>query len=129
MRLELVIGLPCITASQRRVPARKLWIWRLQYRAARASARRAAAVFVVTRAVVVEVVVLVLVVVCPAPPVFPAAAAAVVMPANASRSPQARIERRNAFPLRSIASRRPSGRDNAHGEHRSARLIESFCRG
>jgi hypothetical protein len=53
--------------------------------------------------VAVVLVVLVLVVwplVLVAPPVFPAAAAAVVMPANASRSPQARIERRNAFPLK-----------------------------
>jgi hypothetical protein len=42
----------------------------------------------------------VVLVVLPAPPDFPAAAAAVVMPANASRSPQARIERRKSFPLK-----------------------------
>ena len=47
---------------------------------------------------VAVVVVLVVEVVLPAPEP-PAAAAAVVMPANASRSPQARIERRNAYPL------------------------------
>jgi hypothetical protein len=42
----------------------------------------------------------------------PAAAAAVAMPANASRSPQARMERRNLLYLpRSIASRRPNGRE------------------
>src|SRR5213076_632192 len=90
-------GRPCTTDSQRRVPAWKRRIWRLQYAAARASVRRAESDFVVT-AVVVEVVVVPLVV-SPAPPDFPAAAAAVVMPTNASRSPQARMERRNAYPL------------------------------
>src|ERR1700756_1462337 len=58
-----------------------------------------------------------------------AAAAAVAMPANASRSPQARMERRNAFTSRSIASRRPSGRDTPLSEHRSARLMRSLRRG
>ena len=41
-----------------------------------------------------------------------AAAAAVVRPTNASRSPQAKMERRNLFLPRSIASRRPNGRDS-----------------
>jgi hypothetical protein len=58
-----------------------------------------------------------------------AAAAAVVMPANASSNPQASIERRNSYPQWSIASRRPSGREDALGEHRSARLMRSLCRG
>jgi hypothetical protein len=58
--------------------------------------------------------VLVLVVVLSVP--LPAAAAAVAMPANASRSPQARIERRNSRPPGSIASRRPSGREGALGQ-------------
>src|SRR6185437_14745105 len=46
-------------------------------------------------------------------PLPAAAAAAVAMPANASSSPQARIERRNSKPPGSIASRRPSGREGA----------------
>lgn len=42
----------------------------------------------------------------------PAAAAAVAMPANASRSPQARMERRNLLYLPKVdASRRPNGRE------------------
>jgi hypothetical protein len=43
----------------------------------------------------------------------PAAAAAVAMPANASSSPQARIERRKSSTSWSIASRRPNGREYA----------------
>jgi hypothetical protein len=52
---------------------------------------------VVVTTVVVDVVLVL--VVWPALPDPPDAAAAVVMPTNASRSPQARIERRNSFPL------------------------------
>jgi hypothetical protein len=44
-----------------------------------------------------------------------AAPAAVAMPANASSSPQARIERRKTNTSWSLASRRPNGRDNARG--------------
>jgi hypothetical protein len=78
------------------VPARKLRIWRLQYATARISARRAVVSDFAVTTVVVEVVLVL--VVWPALPDPPAAAAAVVMPTNASRSPQARIERRNSSP-------------------------------
>src|SRR5215471_17487346 len=88
-------GRPSTTVLQRRVPARACRMWRLQYAISRALARVLApdvvlvvAVVVVFDAAVVEPVPLLL------EPT--AAAAAVVMPANASSSPQANIERRNS---------------------------------
>jgi hypothetical protein len=83
-------GRPWITVNQRRVPLREFRICRLQYATARASAWRE----VVVETVVAAAVLVVVVVLSAEEPT--AAAAAVVMPANASRSPQARIERRNA---------------------------------
>jgi hypothetical protein len=59
-----------------------------------------------------------------------AAAAAVVRPANASRSPQARIERRKSFPswVDCKSEAEWAGR-RLWGEHRSARLMRSVARG
>jgi hypothetical protein len=58
-----------------------------------------------------------------------AAAAAVAMPANASRSPQARMERRNTFPPQVDCKSEAERAGDALGEHRSARLMRSLCRG
>jgi hypothetical protein len=83
-----------MTVSQWRVSARKRRMWRRQTFAARTSQREGASPeLVVPVAVVVLVLVLVVEVSVP-----PAAAAAVAMPANASRSPQARMERRKSIP-------------------------------
>src|SRR4051812_4577923 len=116
-------GRPCMTVSQCAVSVRKRRMWRCQAAAVRNSQRDGPvwAAVVVTVVLVLGLLSLFLEAV--------AAAAAVAMPANASSSPQARIERRNAVPPWSIASRRPSGRENALGEHRSARLMRSLCRG
>jgi hypothetical protein len=106
-------GRPFITVSQCRVSTSKRRIWRRQRAAVRSSAREG-----LVGATVVAAVVTVLVVVLGLVSLFleaVAAPAAVAMPANASSSPQARIERRNAFPPWSIASRRPSGRENRPG--------------
>src|SRR4051795_4802015 len=116
-------GRPCMTVSQCAVSVRKRRSGGCQPAAVRNSQRDGPvwAAVVVTVVVVLGLLSLFLEAV--------AAAAAVAMPANASSSPQARIERRNAVPPWSIASRRPSGRENALGEHRSARLMRSLCRG
>jgi hypothetical protein len=77
-------------------------------------ARRTACALGVLDAVVVEAVVveIVMELVVPSVVLGPAAAAAAATPANASKSPQARMERRNLLYLpRSIASRRPNGRE------------------
>src|SRR3954454_22323218 len=118
-------GRPRMTVSQCRVPLRKRRMWRRQAAAVRSSQREGRASVVATVVLVLDVVLGLLSLFLEAV----AAAAAVAMPANASSSPQARIERRNAVPPWSIASRRPSGRDNALGVHRSARLMRSLCRG
>ena len=101
MREVFAGGRPFITVSQCCVSARKRRIWRCQRAAVRRSQREGVAretvVLVVVLVVVVPVVVvlgLVVRLVCEAG----AAAAAVVRPTNASRSPQAKIERRNLFP-------------------------------
>jgi hypothetical protein len=89
-----------MTVSQWRVSARKRRIWRRQRASCRSSQREG--VFtdpVVPLVVVVVVVVFVLVAGLELSPLLldaVAAAAAVAMPANASRSPQARMKRRNA---------------------------------
>src|SRR5262245_28954040 len=90
-------GRPFITVSQCRVSLRKRRMWRCQAAAVRLSQREGpfGATGVATVVLVVRVVVLGLV------SVFVgagAAHAAVAMPANASKSPQAKIERRNLFP-------------------------------
>src|SRR5438046_3189205 len=120
-------GRPYMTVSQCRVPLRKRRIWRRQAAAVRSSQREGSvwASVVATVVPVLGVVLGLLSLFCEAV----AAAAAVAMPANASSSPQARIERRNAVPPWSIASRRPSGRESALGQHRSARRMRSVCRG
>jgi hypothetical protein len=90
---ETLVGCPLITVSQCCVSVRKRRMWRRLTAAVRNSQRDGS-----VRAAVVATVVLVPVVgLEPAWLVFEAAAAAaaVVRPANASRSPQARIERRN----------------------------------
>src|SRR4051794_6963108 len=89
---ETSIGRPRITVSQCCVSVRKRRMWPRQTAAVRNSQREGA--LVATGVVVVPVV---------GPELLSlfleagAAPAAVAMPANASRSPQARIERRNAF--------------------------------
>jgi hypothetical protein len=83
------------------VPARKVRIWRFQWAIARSLARALLArdTVVATVVVVVAVVVVLVVELELVPLLDPAAAvAAVAMPANASRSPQARMKRRNALP-------------------------------
>jgi hypothetical protein len=87
-----------MTVSQWRVSARKRRMWRRHLAAVRNSQRDGTC-----WASVVATVVLVVAVGFEPLCVFseaPAAAAAVVKPANASRSPQARMERRNAFTSR-----------------------------
>jgi hypothetical protein len=85
-----------MTVVQCRVSARNCRIWRCQRAASRTSQREGAFWDSVVATVVAALVVV------PGPvSVFleaVAAAAAVVRPANASRSPQARIERRKSFP-------------------------------
>src|SRR6266550_4707069 len=96
---ETLVGCPYITVSQCCVSVRKRRMWRRQTAAVRNSQREGPC-----RDSVAPTVVLVLVLgfgLLWLPPEPAAAAAAVVMPANASRSPQARIERRNAFTSRS----------------------------
>src|SRR6185312_5560695 len=112
---ETLVGRPLITVSQCCVSVRKRLMWRRQTAAVRTSQREGPCRDAVAPAVVVVLAVgLGLLFV---PPEAARAAPAVVMPANTSRSPQARIERRNAFTSpKSIASRRPSGRENALGE-------------
>jgi hypothetical protein len=100
VREELAGGRPFITVSQCCVSARKRRIWRCQRAAVRRSQREGAAVRETVVEVVALVVVMPVVVVVVVPLVCEAgaAAAAVVRPTNASRSPQAKIERRNLFP-------------------------------
>src|SRR6059036_1782843 len=83
----------CATCRQCRVPLRKRRIWRRQAAAVRSSQREGPvwASVVATVVPVLGVVLGLLSLFCEAV----AAAAAVAMPANASSSPQARIERRN----------------------------------
>ena len=82
-----------MTVSQCRVSAWKRRIWRREAAASRNSQREGVfAGAVVTAVVLVVVPALVL----PSVVFEPAAAAAVTMPANASSSPQARIERRKS---------------------------------
>jgi len=57
-----------------------------------------------------------------------AAAAAVAMPANASSSPQARIERRKTFTSLVDCKSEAERAGYALGEHRSARLMRSLSR-
>jgi hypothetical protein len=84
-----------MTVSQCRVSARKRWIWRREVAAVRSSQREGTCRDSVVLTVEVAVVV---VPVAVFGLVFKAVAAvaAVAMPANASRSPQARIERRKS---------------------------------
>jgi hypothetical protein len=91
-----------MTVSQCRVSARKRWIWRREADAARSSQREGTSRDAVVLTVEVAVVVVPVVVFGLSWLFFEAvaAAAAVAMPANASRSPQARIERRNAITSR-----------------------------
>ena len=87
-----------MTVVQCRASARKRWIWRRKMAAFRTSQGEGASwdTVVATVVVALEMVIGLVSVLLEAV----AAAAAVAMPANASRSPQARIERRNAFPLK-----------------------------
>src|SRR3954467_2527892 len=130
-RGALTGGRPRITVSQRRVPARKLRRWRFQWAIARSLARALLARDSAVATVVVAVTVVFVVELELAPLLDPAAAvAAVAMPANASRSPQARMKRRNALPPqgRLQVGGRAGGID-ALDEHRSARLMRSLARG
>ena len=130
MQYSLAGGRPYMTVSQCRVPLRKRRIWRRQAAAVRSSQResRVWASVVATVVPVLGVVLGLLSLFCEAV----AAAAAVAMPANASSSPQARIERRNSITSRvdckseaERAGRRPPSR----GEHHSARLMRSVAAG
>lgn len=89
-------GRPCITVSQCLVSAWKRRMWRRERAAVRSSqAEGLSAAWVVVAVVLVPGVEVGFVSVCFE---IAAVAAAVVRPRNASRSPQAKIERRNLFP-------------------------------